>query len=97
MTDDENTQAQPPQGNGRPAGPPRSVPRPQVRSGLAHKRNPALVTLGDFATSARRVIFRDKIALFLVFASVALLITFFSLLGAIGPSSHGSQLPISRF
>jgi cell division protease FtsH len=96
MTDDENKQAQSPQGNGRPAGAPRSVPRPQVRSGLAHKRNPALVTLGDFATGARRVIFRDKIALFLVLASTALLLTFFSLLGAIGPSSHGSQLPISQ-
>ncbi len=96
MTDDD-TQSQPsPQGNGRPTTPPRPAQRPQVRSGLANKRNPALVTLGTFATSARRFIFRDKIALFLVIASVGLLIAFFSLLGAIGPSSHGSQLPISR-
>lgn len=96
MTDDENTQAQSPEGNGRPPSPSRPVSRSQVRSGLAHKRNPALVTLGDFAMGAKRIIFRDKIALFLVFASVALLVTFFSLLGAIGPSSHGSQLPISQ-
>ena len=67
-----------------------------MRSGLAQKRNPALVTLGAFATGARRVVFRDKIALFLVVASAALLIAFFSLLGAIGPSSQGTQLPISR-
>jgi cell division protease FtsH len=80
--------------NGRPAA--RSGSRTQVRSGLAHKRNPALVVLGELALGARRIIFRDKIALFLVIASAALLMTFFSLLGAIGPSSHGSQLPISR-
>jgi cell division protease FtsH len=95
MTDD--TQSQPSaQGNGRPTTPPRPAQRPQVRSGLANKRNPALVTLGTFATGTRRFLFRDKIALFLVIASAGLLIAFFSLLGAIGPSSHGSQLPISR-
>jgi cell division protease FtsH len=97
MTDDENTiPPESSQGNSRPASPIRPPQRGQVRSGLAHKRSPALVTLGDFATGARRVIFRDKIALFLALASVGLLIAFFSLLGAIGPSSHGSQLPISR-
>ena len=97
MTDDENTT--PPessQGNGRPPIPVRPVKGGQVRSGLAHKHNPALVTLGDFATGARKLIFRDKIALFLAFASAGLVIAFFSLLGAIGPSSHGTELPISR-
>jgi cell division protease FtsH len=96
MTDDENTPTQSPQPNGRPASPVRPTQRTQVHSGLAHKRNPAFAMLGELATGARRVIFRDKIALFLVFASAGLLIAFFSLLGAIGPSSHGSQLPISR-
>ncbi|HEY5192705.1 MAG TPA: ATP-dependent zinc metalloprotease FtsH [Solirubrobacteraceae bacterium] len=97
MTDDENTI--PPassQGNGRSTAPFRPPKGGQVRSGLAHKRNPALVALGALATGARRVIFRDKIALFLVVASAGLLITFFSLLGAIGPNTHGSELPISR-
>ena len=97
MTDDENTiPPESSQGNGRPPAPVRPPTGGQVRSGLAHKRNPALVTLGDFATSARKFIFRDKIALFLALASLGLVIAFFSLLGAIGPSSHGSQLPISR-
>ena len=97
MTDDEDTIPPPSsQGNGRPAAPIRPPKGGQVRSGLAHKRNPALVALGDFGTGARRIIFRDKIALFLVLASLGLVIAFFSLLGAIGPSSHGSQLPISR-
>jgi cell division protease FtsH len=97
MTDDEDTIPPPSsQGNGRPPAPIRPPKGGQVRSGLAHKRNPALVALGDFGTGARRVIFRDKIALFLVVASAGLLITFFSLLGAIGPNTHGSELPISR-
>ncbi len=97
MTDDEDTIPPPSsQGNGRPPAPVRPPKGGQVRSGLAHKRNPALVALGDFGTGARRLIFRDKIALFLVVASTGLLITFFSLLGAIGPNTHGSELPISR-
>jgi cell division protease FtsH len=70
--------------------------RPQVRSGLAHRRNPVLATLGDIALGTRRLIFRDLQALFLAFATVALAVTFFVLLGSIGPSSHGVQLPISR-
>jgi cell division protease FtsH len=97
MTDDENTiPPESSQGNGRPPVPSARPKGGQVRSGLANKRNPALVTLGDFATTARKIIFRDKIALFLAFASLGLVIAFFSLLGAIGPSSHGKELPISR-
>jgi cell division protease FtsH len=96
MTDDENTQSHSPQGNGRPTRPVRRPQGAQVRSGLAQRRNPALVTLGSLASTARRVVFRDKIALFLIIASAGLLIAFFSLLGAIGPSSRGAQLPISR-
>jgi cell division protease FtsH len=89
--------SEPPLGNGR--GPERArpvAPRPQVRSGLAQKRNPALATAGAIAIGLRRFIFRDKLALFLALASIALAITFFALLGSIGPSSHGAQLPISR-
>jgi cell division protease FtsH len=87
----------PPPSNG--SGPERSrptAPRPQVRSGLAQKRNPALATAGAFALGVRRFFFRDKLALFLALASVALAVTFFILLGSIGPSSHGAELPISR-
>jgi len=73
-----------------------AVPRPQVRSGLAQKRNPALATAGAFAIGVRKFVFRDKLALFLVLASAAVAIAFFILLGSIGPSSHGAELPISR-
>jgi cell division protease FtsH len=104
MTDDDtqpegiepdHTRSQP--ANGRaPEGSRLAAPRPQVRSGLAHKRHPALATAGDIALTVRRLVFRDKLALFLGLASVALAITFFAMLGSIGPSSHGAQLPISR-
>jgi cell division protease FtsH len=69
--------------------------KPAVRSGLARKRNPALVALGDFAQSARRLAFRDPLALFLLLASIGLAITFAVLLGDIKPSSAGQQAPLS--
>ncbi len=93
----------PPPANGRAPGgvaggpkPRTSASRPSVRSGLAHKRNPVLATAGDVAVGVRRLVFRDKLALFLTVASIALAVTFFVLLGSIGPSSHGTELPISR-
>jgi cell division protease FtsH len=109
MTDDdiqpegaEPGDGSPPPANGRAPGiagapkPRPSASRPPVRSGLAHRRNPVLATAGDFAVAARRLVFRDKLALFLTLASIALAVTFFVLLGSIGPSSHGTELPISR-
>jgi cell division protease FtsH len=77
-----------------PAGAP-SAAKPAVRSGLARRRNPALVTLGEFAQGARRVMFRDPIALFLVIASIGLAVAFAVLLGDIKPSSSGTQAPLS--
>jgi cell division protease FtsH len=67
-----------------------------VRSGLARRRNPVLAGLREVAGTLRRIIFRDLLALFFALASVALAIVFFSLLGSIGPSSAGAELPISR-
>jgi cell division protease FtsH len=69
--------------------------RPAVRSGLAHRRNPVLVVLGDFFSGARRVLLRDPISLFLLLASIGLAVAFGLLLGAIQPSSFGRQVPIS--
>jgi len=94
---DDAPQSQP--ANGRAPGRNDARPaaqRPQVRSGLAHKRNPVLATAGGIAVGVRRLVFRDKLALFLTLASAALAVTFFVLLGSIGPSSHGTELPISR-
>ncbi len=72
-----------------------SAARPAVRSGLAHRRNPVLVALGDFAQGARRRAFRDPIALFLLLASIGLAIAFATLLGDIKPSSSGVPAPLS--
>jgi cell division protease FtsH len=69
--------------------------RKAVRSGLAQRRNPVLATLGEIASGARRVAFRDPLSLFLLLASIGLAITFAMLLGAIQPSSSGTQVPIS--
>jgi cell division protease FtsH len=69
--------------------------RPAVRSGLAHRRNPVLVKLGELAQSAQRIALRDPLALFLAIASLGLAIAFATLLGDIKPSSVGTQAPLS--
>src|ERR1700682_1064564 len=66
-----------------------------VRSGLAHRRSPALVALGAFAQGTRRAILRDRLSLFLALASIGLAIVFATLLGQIKPRSSGTQVPIS--
>src|ERR1700678_241176 len=81
---------EPPSTNGSSPG-----KTPAVRSGLARRRNPALATLGELAQGARKVAFRDPIALFLLIASIVLAIAFATLLGDIKPSSAGTQAPLS--
>jgi cell division protease FtsH len=66
-----------------------------VRSGLAHRRNPALTRLVEFAQTARRITFRDPLSLFLLLASIGLAVTFATLLGEIKPASSGTQVPLS--
>jgi len=88
---DQPTQSQPPQSNGRGS----DAQRASVRSGLAKKRSPVLVTLGDFASGTRRFLTRDPLSLFLLLASIGLAITFALLLGSIQPSSAGRQIPLS--
>jgi cell division protease FtsH len=66
-----------------------------VRSGLAHRRNPALVRLVEFLQAARRIALRDPLALFLLLASIGLAIAFATLLGEIKPGSSGREVPIS--
>jgi cell division protease FtsH len=69
--------------------------KPTVRSGLAHRRSPVLVALGDFAGTTRRVIMRDPLSVFLLLASIGLALAFALLLGSIKPSSSGRQVPLS--
>jgi cell division protease FtsH len=67
----------------------------KVRSGLAHRRNPALVRLGEIAHAARRIALRDPLALFLLLASIGLAVAFATLLGEIKPASSGTPVPLS--
>jgi cell division protease FtsH len=66
-----------------------------VRSGLAHRRNPVVARLVEFAQAARRIVLRDPLSLFLLLASIGLAIAFATLLGDIKPASSGTQVPIS--
>jgi len=77
----------------RPGGP--RPDKPAVRSGLAHRRSPVLVALGDFAGGVARTAMRDPLALFLAIASLGLAIAFATLLGDIKPSSYGRGVPLS--
>ena len=76
-------------GSGTPAS------RQAVRSGLAHRRSPVLVTLGNVASSTQRFLFKDTLALFLMIASIGLAVAFALLLSSVQPSSSGTQVPIS--
>jgi cell division protease FtsH len=91
MTDDP-TPPQSPASNGVGTN---SAGKTAVRSGLAQRRNPVLVTLGDLATNTRRLILRDPLSLFLLLASIGLAIAFATLLGGIKPGSSGTQVPLS--
>jgi cell division protease FtsH len=93
MTDD-STQSQSPPSASNGAGSSRAA-KPAVRSGLAQRRNPVLVRLGYLASGARRLVFRDLLSLFLLLASIGLAVAFATLLGAIQPSSSGTDVPIS--
>ena len=85
-----------PENDSRPSGAARPpAGKPTVKSGLARRRNPVLVAVGEFGSTARRVAFRDPLSLFLLIASIALAITFATLLGSIQPSSSGQEVPIS--
>ncbi len=70
-------------------------PAGKVSSGLAQRRNPLLVGLEAFLQGLLRLLFRDPLTTFLVVASVGLALAFALLLGSIGPSSSGKQIPIS--
>jgi len=102
MTDpkEPTPSSQPPAGDGAgdlaaSNGAPPAGASKAVRSGLAHRRNPVLVRLGEFATGVRRVILRDPLSLFLLLASIGLAVAFALLLGGIKPGSSGTQVPLS--
>jgi cell division protease FtsH len=54
-----------------------------------------LVIVGDAASGARRLVFKDPFALFLALASIGLASAFWVLLGQIKPGSAGREVPLS--
>jgi cell division protease FtsH len=92
---DEPKPTPPSSANGASANGAAKAPVAAVRSALAHRRHPALVTLSGFLSGLRRLALKDPLSLFLLLASIALAITFASLLGAIKPGSAGRQIPLS--
>ena len=70
---------------------------PPVRSGLAKKRqNPLLAFLQSVGKALLKFFTKDLLTTGLLLASIALVITFFVLLGSIQPGRTGQQFPISR-
>ncbi|MFI5008665.1 MAG: ATP-dependent zinc metalloprotease FtsH [Solirubrobacterales bacterium] len=87
-----------PNGSLASTGAPTNGRRPsgQVRSGLAQRRNPVSAGLETALQAVARVLLRDPLTTFLALASIGLALTFALLLGSIGPSSVGRQIPLSR-
>jgi len=101
MNDDQHDSAPPNVADSKPNGAKPAKPGVRtegtgVRSGLAERRNPALVALGSFSVGTRRLLFKNPLNSFLFFAAIGLAVTFFVLLHSIGPSSVGAQIPISQ-
>jgi len=82
-------------GAGKPQRAGRAAGAGGVRSGLANRRNPVLVVLGEVGNGAGRLLFKDLLNTFLLSAAICLAVAFALLLGSIGPSSRGTQIPIS--
>ena len=100
-THHDNDQPEPPGGAARtrtaPSGNGNGRKPPPVRSGLAKKRrNPVLVRLGDFGSGLVRFFTKDWLTTFLLFASIALVITFFVLLASLSPGRTGPESTLSR-
>jgi cell division protease FtsH len=93
MTDEHN--AHPPEGPDASPNGHSPAATASVRSGLAHRRNPALARLAAIAQGVRRIALRDPLSLFLLLASIGLAIAFATLLGDIKPASSGTQVPLS--
>jgi cell division protease FtsH len=92
---DQTTPPEPPAPTTSAANGTSAKGRAAVRSGLANRRNPVLVKLVEFAQNARRIAFRDPLALFLLIASIVLAVAFATLLGQIKPGSKGTEVAIS--
>ena len=96
MTDDDPIPDKPASPNGASNGAGSSrAGKAAVRSGLAQRRNPVLVRVGEIASGVLRLLLRDPLSTFLLIASIGLAVAFATLLGSIQPSSSGTEVPVS--
>ncbi|PTL60632.1 ATP-dependent zinc metalloprotease FtsH [Paraconexibacter algicola] len=72
-----------------------SQPSKSSRPHLGQRSNPVLTVAKDVGTALRTFLLRDLLATFLLLASIALTITFFSLLDSTRPESPGQRAPLS--
>jgi cell division protease FtsH len=96
MTDPAPPSSPPPSGAPPQAPLRRQGPRPKVRAGLTERRNPVLVALAAPPRWILRRLLKDPFSTFLLTASIALAVAFGLLLGSIGPSASGTQVPLSQ-
>jgi cell division protease FtsH len=99
MTDDHNPTApdshEPPEPGPAASNGHSPAATASVRSGLAHRRNPAITRIVELGQALRRIVLRDPLSLLLLLASIGLAIAFATLLGEIKPGSSGRQVPLS--
>ncbi len=72
---------------------------PRLTSANRSRRSPArdfVLRVGEFLTAVARAILRDGMSTLLAIVSIALLVTYFSLLGSLGPSTHGQQVALTE-
>src|SRR5262249_17946312 len=80
-------------GGGGASGPPPGSKK--VRSGLAERRNPFAVAMGNAYNAVGRLVFKDLLNTFLLLAAIGLGIAYPLLLDSIKPSSVGTPVPLS--
>jgi cell division protease FtsH len=81
----------------RPAPAPAGRLPDAIRPGLAkRRRNPAVAALAATATAIWKFFAKDPLTTFLLLASIALTVAFFTLLGSLSPRQTGDAYPLSR-
>jgi len=71
---------------------------PPAKNAITNKPSPLrrlVLSARDVALVVPRIVLRDPLSAFLLLASIALAITFFSMLGSLKPKSPGSEVPLS--
>jgi cell division protease FtsH len=79
-----------------PPLPPPTAAKASVRSGLAERQNPTLTWLKEAGAGVARFFYKDLLRTGLILASVAITITFFTMLGSTKPESPGQPTTLTQ-